>query len=972
MKKILLLGMMMMSIVSCIGDKIVSRKSALAVGESNHGFIVESSTDVPEENGCLWKLRHKKNGAEVLWLERDDEIKTFCIIFKTIAQDDMGVAHIQEHAVLSGSEKYPSKSPMMDMMKRSLQVFMNGITESDMTYYPFATRYDEDYMNLMSVYLDSVFCPLSLKNPIAFLREGWHYEFGEDGKLRVNGIVYNEMKGSTANAFRTIYSSMLKTLLPDTPYAFESGGMPDAIPNLSYDDYCAFNAKFYHPSNARVFLDGSVNIDATLAKLDEYYSKYDRLKEIPQIPPQVPVEKSAHFQYESANTERKTAAVEAWCAADYTDIKAKYTLDVIGNYLCGTNESPLARALIDRGLCENVSSGSASFMYVPFMINCENTSDEDAEECFRIIHEELEKVASEGFDRVRLEALINDSEFREREQNRPLPRGIFNLLLVQSQWLYDGDPAAALDLTGIYKALREGLDNGYFEKYLREHILDNHHHVRVVVSPSATLGKEKREAEEARCAAIQAKLTPEEQKRIKEDCEALVRYQRTPDAPEVAAKLPLRELSSVPQEGKLVDSEIVVKDGVTFIVTKPTCDGVSYLNLYFPVNAFNERELSALPLLSAAYGNLGTRKQSALELRTALDTDVGRLSADVVASVNGNYFHVCIGALTDKFPQALSLLEDVLMNTDFSDAEALEKLRKQSLMAFERSGVSAGQRFALMRSGSALNRSNLSREIVSGITHLHFLRGIVVDDKFSKECSDLSKRIFHRNGMVVSYTRNLSDDVVTRGLEFLSPRDDDAMSVPAALLPESENPDGYVISGDSGFAAMTMALPVGVAFHGSMTVAARILSLDFLHRELRQIGGAYGAGFSVSSDGIVQMFSYRDPTPARSYDVFAKCAQALRDFVKEGKSLTPFILGSISSLEPVRTPVQEAALAPELYLSKRTPEDLARQRREILATTPEQLLDFADLLEKAASNAGKCIIGGRKTLESLDGNFKDF
>ncbi len=971
MKKLLLLGLALMAMVSCKSDKLVSAGDGLAVGRTCHGFVVESVTEVPEESGRLWKLRHQKNGAQLLWLDRADEVKTFCIIFKTLAQDDTGVAHIQEHSVLAGSEKYPLKSPMMDMLQGTLQVFMNAITEADMTYYPFATRYDEDFMNLMDVYLDSVFCPLSIKNPLAFLREGWHYEIGKDGKLQVNGIVYNEMKGSTAGVGRAIYFSMLKTLFPDTPYAFESGGEPAVIPTLTYEDYCAFHAKFYHPSNAKIFLDGSVKIDAALAKLDGYLSKFDRMEKLPEIPAQAPVERKARFLYESASTDRKSAAVEAWCAADYTDVKARYTQEIIGKYLCGTNESPLAAALVNRGLCENVSCGGGNFMYIPFVISCENTSDEDAEECFRIIHEELEKIVSEGFDRARLAALINDNEFKEREHNRPLPRGIFNLLTVQSQWLYDGDPVAALDLTSIYKALREGLDNGYFVKYLKERILENHHHVQVVVSPSATLGQEKREAEEARYAAIQAKLTPEELKRIAEDCEALVQYQRTPDAPEAAAKLPRRKLSSVPVEGRAVDCEVSVQDGVTTVLTTSSCEGVSFLNLYFPVDALDERELMKLPLFSSAFGKVGTAKRSAMELRTALDADVGRLAVNVVPSERGNYLHVGVSALSDKFPQAFSLLKEILMETDFSDVEAMEKFRKQSVMGFERGYNRSGHLYALMSAGSPLKRSGTAKEILSGITQLHFLRDFVVDEKFPTECADLSRRIFRRNGLIVSYTRELSEEVVAQGLAFL-PQGDEAMAKQASLVPPAETPDGYLVPGDSGFAGWTMRLPEDVPFQGSMTVAARILSLDYLHRELRQIGGAYGCGFNVSADGVVQMFSYRDPSPARSYEIFAQCAQALRDFVKEGKSLTPFILGSVSSLEPARAPVQEAALASELYLSKRTPEDLARQRREILATTPEQLLEFADILEKAMPAARKCVLGGSKPLEAFEGRLEKF
>lgn len=934
----------------------------LNVGSAICGFHVDSVTDVPDVGGRMWRMTYEKNGAELVWLERDDEVKTFVIAFKTLPEDDTGVAHILEHSVLAGSEKYPVKSPFDEMRKSSVRVFMNAMTSRDATYYPFSTRNDVDYLNLADVYLDAVFHPLTLKDPSAFRQEGWHYEWDKAKReLSVNGVVFNEMKGVFALPERRAYRELTSALYPDIVYGHDSGGRPEKIPELTYEKYCAFHRRFYHPSNARIFIDGKVQIKDVLAKLDSYLSGFDRLDVKADIPSQKPIEVTLRIPYESAKCENKTILVKGWSVGLAADPVYCHALDVLTDYLCGSNEAPLKKALLEKKLCREVSMDRIDYREIPLYIILKDTSEDKLDECRKTIRDALADVCEKGFDKKRLNALINRDEFSERELNTTRPKGLIFFSRALRRWLYGGDPAAALSLSDIYAKLRAGVDNGMFETILRERILANRHHAEVVMSPDAGLEKRRIAENMARMDAVRDAMKDADLDRLAEDVAKLKEYQQRKDSPEDIAKIPRLRSSELSQAGIPVSGEVQNVNGVAHIKTKTTADGVFYLVLYFPMDGFTEDELLKMPLLAKLLGKLRTSKHSALELQTEIAGNVGRISYSTVSAARGRYFKVSVASLLKNKEATVELLKEVLFETRFEDKHEIEAILRQKQLAAERDVSRDGRDLALRYAKRGIGERWMASDLLHGECQLRWLQGSSADAEFMKWYANVPSRLFRKNGMVVSYTDNLADESVS---ELLASFGGGAVEKREISI-HANNLNGFSIDGDTGFAAWVAKLPDGIKENGAMRVAAKILSLEYLHNEVREIGGAYGVMMRVTPEGMVECLSYRDPNPVRSLQKMNELGRALRSFIESGADIDRYIVATIASMEPYRSPADEASRAVELFVDGRDGADVERVRREVLATDKEQLLEFAALLEKISATATTCVVGGNKQVGGI-------
>lgn len=927
------------------------------------GFKVESVTNVPDVNGRLWRMTYEKNGAELVWLERDDEVKTFVIAFKTLPEDDTGVAHILEHSVLSGSEKYPVKSPFGEMRKSSVRVFMNAMTARDVTFYPFSTRNGKDFLNLADVYLDAVFHPLSIRNPLAFRQEGWHYELDAKTKdLSVNGVVFNEMKGVYARPDSIAYRELICALYPDTVYGHDSGGRPENIPDLTYEKYCAFHRRFYHPSNARIFLDGRIEINDILKKLDAVLSPYDRLEVDAHIGLQKPISRSLRLPYASANCDHKTIFVQGWSAGTITDDPAYvHALDILTEYLCGSNEAPLKKALLTKHLCKDVSMGNVEYKQIPLFLIMKDTSDEQLDECRKVVRETLEKVAEDGFDKERLEAIINRNEFSARELNTSSPKGLCYFYQILRQWLYGKDPLPALDLTATCRRLREGVANGWFEKIVRKQILANGHKVEITLTPDAGLAKAK--GDEVKHALRQKRdaMSAEELTGVTNEVRRLKEYQSRPDAKEDIEKIPRltsRELArkGIPACGKMKEA-----DGTTYIQTKSSADGVFYLTFYFPMDGFGESELLGMPLFARLHGKLKTSKHSAFELQTLVAATIGRLSYSAVSTERGRYFKVSMAGLTGKAQTALDLLHEILFETQFDDAREIETILRQKQLDAEHDVSGDGRTLGLRVAKRAFSERWAVADLLQGERQLRWLQNAKADERMSEFYQGVGKRLFTKDGLVVSFTDNLPLDmeaVVRRSFSrSLRSKERITMSEPAE--------QAFSIDGDTSFAVWSAELPSGARLTGPMRVACKILSLEYLHREVREIGGAYGIMIQATANGTIDGYSYRDPNPVRTIQTIGKVGDALRKFVHSGADLDRYIVSTIAAMEPYRPPAEEAARAAEMHMERWSNEDEDRIRAEVLSTTREQLLEVADMLDAIAPNAKTCIVGGVKQLSNI-------
>ncbi len=936
----------------------------LAIGEHFCGFRIDEMNDVQDVGGRLWRMTYEKNGAELLWLERQDDVKTFVIAFKTLPEDDTGVAHILEHSVLAGSEKYPVKSPFDEMRKSSVRVFMNAMTSHDATYYPFSTRNDADFLNLADVYLDAVFHPLVLKDPKAFLQEGWHYELDEsNGDLSVNGVVFNEMKGVFALPERRAVRETVNALFPDTVYGKDSGGRPQEITGLTYERFKAFHRRFYHPSNARIFLDGSVNIADALMKLDAFLSAYEWQEVKAEIKLQPPVEIRKKIPYASAAVNNKSILSFGWSAGTMGEPSYVYAVDILATYLCGSNEAPLKKALLVQKLCKDVSMGCFDYQQIPLFLILKDTSIEKVETIRKVLRETLEFIYRNGVDRKRLLSLIDRDEFSVREMNSGRPKGLVFFSRVLRQWLYGKEPLAALKTTEIYKQLRMGVDNGFFERLIHEQFLTNEHRVELSFIPDPTLAMRQAAEEKTVMAVKKQKMSADELNEIFKTVTELQAYQNRNDSAAKLAKLPRISSQDLSPHGVPVNGTVATLNGVTHIVSQPTADGVFYFELYFPVNDLPTDDLVKLPLFARLYGKLKTSRHSAFELQTLIAATIGRMSFSTVSMKRGRYFKVSAAALEDKASTVLELMKEVLFETKFDDVDEIEKILRQKHISAEREILSDGRTLALRVAKRRLDERWAAADILHGEQQLRWLQNQKADNNLLYWCENMKHRLLKREGLIVSYTDNLSAELLDTMLAALGSEKREA----SCLVPlVAEHPSAFSFDGDTGFSAWVARLPKGMRVAGPMRVAARILSLEYLHREVREIGGAYGVFMHVAPSGVVECSSYRDPNPSESLKIMNRLGAALRAFVQSGADIDRFVVSTVASMEPYRPPAEKATLFADLFMDERAPEDEERLRCEVLATTTEQLLQFADILDAISPCALTCLVGGEKQVRGID------
>ena len=939
-----------------------------------HGFTVRSVTELPEIHAKLWRMEYTKNGADLVWLERDDDNKTFGIAFKTLPSDNTGVAHILEHSVLCGSAKYPVKEPFVELLKSSLATFLNAMTSADKTWYPVSSRNDQDFLNLSDVYLDAVFNPLSVKSDWAFRQEGWHYELeSPDGELTRNGVVYSEMKGVFANPDNVAWFETCHALFPDNLYGLESGGNPANVPDLTFEQYKAFHARFYHPSNARIFLDGKVDIDAMLAKLDSYLAPFDRAKIDADIPMQKPVSCERKVAYEVGEGEsvsNKTVLTLGWVVGTFADREKSLAYSVLTDVLASSNESPLKKALLEKGLCEDLEFMGCCWQQQVAIILVRNVADGRVDEVRATIRETLERLAREGLDRKRLHSVLDNCEFKIREKDTGrTPRGLAFMDAALDTWLYGGDPAESFRFEQVFSSLRAKIGNGGFERYLRELFLDNPHNAVVTLEPSSTLGAERRKADAAALAAIKAGWSKEEVARIVAETADLKARQRAKDRPEDVAKLPVLSVKDMPLRGPELREEIVDVDGVTLIRPKVDVDGLFYAELYFYLGDLPAEDLVKIPFLMSLFGQLDTRRHSVVELESELDGKLGRIAADAAAYKTGPYAMVRIGALESKKDEAVPLLRELLLETKFEDAKAVGDILKQARKDFERAVASDGRVYAMRRAAAPFSRMLSQTETLQGMEQLRWLQK--ADKAFAAdgaallaEFAALAKKAFVRERLTLCVSDNMPVEYA-RAVAAAIPVAGAAPGAPCEWKAGVPAREGFVISGDVGFAGTASTLDmVGAKYSGAHTVASRLLTLDYLWNEIRVLGGAYGMGVGVDPRGAVTAYTYRDPNAARSLEKLGGMGSALRKFAASDAALDKYVISAVGATEPYRTPRAETTLAAELHLQSRSPEDLQRIRAEILRTTKADLAAFADVLDSLAGKGGTCVVGGKAVVDA--------
>lgn len=948
----------------------------LRVGEKFSGFVIKTKKQIKDVDATMYEMEHEGCGAKLIFLDRDDENKTFSVGFKTVPENSTGVFHIIEHSVLCGSEKYPVKEPFVELLKSSLQTFLNAITFPDKTVYPISSRNDKDFINLASVYLDAVFHPAMLSNKSIFLQEGWRRELDGDGNLSYNGVVFNEMKGAYSSPEELGETTLMSKLYGKSCYGYDSGGCPEEIPSLSYEEFVATFKKFYHPSNAYFFLDGSVNLNEILNLIQSYIGSCDKLEEGFEIEDVWSGEESySEIEYEISpeeSEENKSRLALGFIATRFDEGMEKLALDVLFDAISGTNEAPLQKFVLESGLCEKMgvyisSSGFRNNITVEFS----NVKDGSADELFKLFESTLSGIASRGVNREHLESSMNRFEFNLRERDLGgLPVGIAFNMSVFDTWLYGGEPSRALEFSEDFKKLRALMNGNYFENLIEKYILKNKKRARVLLLPSSSLGARRAEKEALALKLEKEKLSAEEIEAIRRESESLSLWQSSPDSDEALSSIPSLEASDIPKTDTAAPIEIL-RDGA-LIRHAMKLSGISYTELYFDASDTPEEELFALPLLALMLKNSGTSELDAYSFQNLIKCELGSATVSpVVFQKNGEtriFMKLGISLLDSKKAGYMDILKKLLYETELSNKSALSKLVRQRKIMLASAFASEGNSYGVKRAMAYRDSASAIREKLSGYEFYAKIKEIETEldenlDTVIAIINKIRERIFTSERLTLSFAGEVDETFEKHIFECL--KTGYSRPLPSPVMPLGEREEGIVIPARVGFGASVSSLSeIGKSLDGAMLVAEMILNYEYLWCEVRVKGGAYGVSLRMGSDGKVAYSSFRDPTPEESIAVFKSAHLFLREFIDSGVDLNKYVIGAMGEFEPYLSEPSKAAVSTARYLSGYTEEKRARLRSEILSADKEALLKVADVLAELSETFAQLLVAPKEKIKA--------
>ncbi|MGL4593963.1 MAG: insulinase family protein [Thermoguttaceae bacterium] len=960
---------------------------------------------VSEIKSTAYMYQHKKTGAPLLFLQSDDDNKVFCISFRTPPTDSTGIAHIMEHSVLCGSEKFPSKEPFVDLLKGSLQTFLNAFTADDRTMYPVASRNDKDFNNLMNVYLDAVFFPKAAKTPEILMQEGWHYQVDpETGELKYNGIVFNEMKGVYSSPQSILYRTIQKSMYPDSTYTNDSGGNPDAIPNLTFEQFKQFHDKFYHPSNSMIYLYGNGDIWKHLEFIDkEYLSRFDKLdvdaKVIPQPAFSEPKKIIAEYSIDQDDsTDDKTfLSMNYLLTESLDDVELHYGMDLLSYILVGSEAAPLKRALLDAGIGLDIQCFFDSSILQPcFSIVVKSSNPQKQEEFEKILDETLRKIVKDGIDRKLIEGAINRTEFVLREfQVSGYPKGLALNMQMLETWTYGGNPLQKLQFETTLQNIRNEVEHGFFEKLIQHHLLDNKSRGSVMLKPKQGLEKERTEKSSAALAEIKKSLSAEELEAIKQKQEALVQRQAAPDNPEDVAKIPTLEISDINVEAETIPSKRDEKEKGIINVTVPT-NKVVYITAYFDAlkEPLSEKGFY-LSILADLLGRLDTNNYKYGDLNTEIDLHTGGIATglslynllhDENKGQNTKFdarFIAKTKVMLPKLEKGLELVSEMLTKTKFDDLPRIKEIIQELRVGIEQGLMSAGNRFGQTRAGAYFSPLSAFKDEIGGIEYYKKLVDLEknFDEKGPKLVEELKKlttELFQGTTPLVVVTLDEEDfETAKPALEqfemsFESPKKSEKSAESETQFPVlGQLNEAVIIPSRVQYVVKSADYKkAGFDYSGKMLVLMNILRTGYLWNNVRVQGGAYGGGLSIERSGLFSLWSFRDPHLKRTVDVFDGIADYLENIEISEEELTKAIIATIGSLDKPMTPSEKGSRIAAMQISGLTQEDIQRERQEVLSTTVHDLRNFAKMFRSGKEQNNICVFGNEQKLESDKDLFK--
>lgn len=949
-------------------------------------YALEREMEVPEANANGTLLRHIKSGARLFLLENDDENKVFSIAFRTPPADDTGVAHILEHSVLCGSEKYPVKDPFVELAKGSLNTFLNAITYPDKTIYPVASCNDTDFRNLMSVYMDAVLHPNIYRNENIFRQEGWHYDLtSPEDELTVNGVVYSEMKGAFSSPNEVLNRYIKSALFPNTAYAFESGGDPEAIPSLTYEQFLDFHRTYYHPSNSYIYLYGNIDMAERLKWLDtEYLCHYDAAEVKSELQIQPPFEKEHYLERYYGITEeepegKKTFLTMVKAVGDALDMRTVEAFQVLEYALLTAPGAPLRRALLSAGIGEDVLGGVDTLRQISFEITVRGADKDQLPQFQEIVKKTLKELTENGIDRKTLLAGININEFKAREADfGSTPTGLVYGLQSLDTWLYDdGKPETGIRYEEVFAFLRENVDTGYFEDLIRRSLLENPHGIVMTLEPKKGY-TERQEAELAqKLAAKKAAMTPDEMQELIRQTRELREYQESEDAKEDLEKIPLLSLEDIGTEPAPIQAEQKNLGKVPVLHHEMFTGGIEYLRLMFDCSKVEQEDLPYLSLLRSVLGYVDTEHYSYRELSDEINIHTGGIDMGTgiwCRKDDTEHPHVCFtivaSSLYEKVADIFRLLEEIVFHSDFSDngrlAEILGERRSRAQVRLTQSGHSV----AVLRCQSYFSRGAWISEQLGGLDFYHFLGKAEKRLKqepgyLAAKLTEVASKVFRLENLLVSCTANAEGYGNLYG----------PLTHFAERLPEGSSPDaprryelsvkneGLKFSSQINYVAQCGSYKeAGYMYTGAMRVLQTILGYDYLWQNLRVKGGAYGCMSGLSREGDGYFVSYRDPNLCETLQIYEQIPEYLERFDVGQRDMEKYIIGTISEMDTPLNPAAKGRRSLQLYLAGITQEDLRKERMEVLQASKEDIRRLCGPVRAVLGTGAVCVVGNAEQI----------
>lgn len=966
----------------------------LKVNEMYHGFRLIEKKRIEEINSTALLFTHEKSGARLYKLVNDDDNKVFSIGFRTPPYDNTGLPHILEHSVLCGSRKFPSKEPFVELIKGSLNTFLNAFTFSDKTMYPVASRNEKDFFNLMDVYMDAVLYPNIYKYPEILMQEGWHYELNDKNEDMIyKGVVYNEMQGAFSSAESLLIRRIQQYLFPESPYGNESGGDPDFIPELTQDKFIEFHKKYYHPSNSYIYLYGNGDTLKELEFLNEKYLKdFNKIEIDSKIKEQKPFDNMRDVVLEypitpNEDEKDKTYLSLSFVTGKSTDAETYLALNILEHMLLETSASPLKRALIESKIGKDVFGQYDSSIYQPVLSIIVKNSNLELKDKFKeVVFDTLRKLVKEGIDKKLIEASINKREFEMREaEEGGFPKGLLYDVKLMESWLYDENPGMHLEYSKTLEKIKEKMKTDYFEKLIEKYILNNTHSLLLTLVPKKGLAERKAEELKKKLNEIKSKMSNEEIEKVIEQTKALKKRQEEPDSKEDLEKLPLLSIKDIDPKAERLPLEEKSINNIKVLFHPIFTNKIGYLNLLFNTNSVPFELLPYIELLSNVLGKISTEKYDYKELTKEINLNIGGITFEVDAYDDKKnidkyypYFIVKSKVLIDKMPKLTEIVGEIISKSLYEDKNRIKEIIQEVKSRLEMKIFDSGHIVSSMRLNSYFSNSGAYLEKLCGLSYYKFISELEKNydlraDEIIHNLKKVSEIIFNKENIIISITCEEMDyNTCVNNIEFLLNCLGDREFKPVEYEFELKaRNEGLLTPGNVQYVAKGYNyIKEGYDYNGRMQVLKTILSGDYLWNRVRVQGGAYGGFMRFDKAGNLVFVSYRDPNLKETLSVYDDAFKYLNSFYADDREMTKYIIGTIGKLDFPLTPQEKGEKADINYITHWDYEDIQRERDEVLSTTVEDIRSFDKLIYDVMKHENFCVLGSETKIKENKDIFK--